>query len=292
MPSSYLSAWCDPKTPAGQTPYVWLYPRTGGLGKRKAPSNIFTEADLYTIAGQDGERDLRIEHALSGIEQRFAGIRRNVLLKDGQLTVQEQVDLSAFVSALHVRTIRFREHHRKHWQRVVEKGDRLEQSMARKTPDERRRIARMQLPPSGPTMSHEQAKAIADRPLQNLMGPMMLSEMRYLPFMQFQVLTAPPGHLLITSDNPVTWHSPSDGKKPAFYRGPALGDLDIEITLPLTPDRLLLITHAEEGTLDQRPVIYRGMPERAVWHANHGRSLAADATIVANTDEARFDWFT
>ena len=86
MNQSYLAAWIDPDTPPEQEGYVWVFPRQGGSGKRKAPKNIFYETDLYTIRLKNGVRDVRIEKSLSLIEGMFAKVR------DGPIKAREHVD--------------------------------------------------------------------------------------------------------------------------------------------------------------------------------------------------------
>ena len=80
VPRSYLQAWVDPDTPAGHEPYVNVISRDGGEVRRRAPSNIFTETDLYTIQLPDGRRDLRLEHGLSQLETDFFEMRRKFLV--------------------------------------------------------------------------------------------------------------------------------------------------------------------------------------------------------------------
>ena len=58
VPQCYTKAWHDPAAPAGpkMSPYVWVFDRDGANPKRKAPANLFTENDIYTIKSEDGER--------------------------------------------------------------------------------------------------------------------------------------------------------------------------------------------------------------------------------------------
>lgn len=62
VPQCYTKAWHDPDAPAGpkMNPYVWVFDRDGTNVRRKAPANLFTETDIYTIERADGERDLRL----------------------------------------------------------------------------------------------------------------------------------------------------------------------------------------------------------------------------------------
>src|SRR5262245_37854393 len=89
VPQSYLKAWCDPTTPVGQEPYVWLFLKDGSEVRRKAPDNLFHETDLYTIRRDDGTRDLVLEHGLSQLESEFVSIRDTKLARCEPLTASE-----------------------------------------------------------------------------------------------------------------------------------------------------------------------------------------------------------
>jgi hypothetical protein len=69
IPQSYLLAWTDPSTPVGHKPYVHLFTKDGSEHTRKAPKNIFSVTDLYTLKMPDGRRDLRIEKGFSGLKR-------------------------------------------------------------------------------------------------------------------------------------------------------------------------------------------------------------------------------
>jgi Protein of unknown function (DUF4238) len=106
VPESYLKAWCDPACPPDHNPYVWIFDREGNNPRRRAPSNIFKETDFYTIENADGTRDLRLEHGLSGLESRFAQIRRDKLDQRLPLEDEERTCLALFVAAAHSAVVR------------------------------------------------------------------------------------------------------------------------------------------------------------------------------------------
>ena len=47
----------------------------------------------------------------------------------------------------------------------------------------------------------------------------------------------------IASDNPAVMFNPYAYKLPPYYRPPGLATIDVEITLPLTPNHLIVYTH-------------------------------------------------
>ena len=78
IPNCYLKPWCDPTTPDGQEPYIWVHPAEGGEPRRKSPRKSFTETDRYTIESSSGDRNLRVEDTLADIETKFVGIRERL----------------------------------------------------------------------------------------------------------------------------------------------------------------------------------------------------------------------
>ena len=292
VPKTYLSAWCDPAAPADFTPYVWVFPRTGGQGKKKAPINVFVETDFYTIPTADGGRDLRLEHGLNQLETRFGALRRRKIQRRERLSSEETFSLAAFVAAMHTRTVKFRDHHKREWQHVVDMGDQMAASMAKKAPSERLRLVRKQLPPSGPTLDHDEARAIAALPTQKLMEASIRAEMRILPFLQFEMLIAPGGHCFITSDNPVSWHDPDMMQKPLVFRHPTLLDERIEILMPIGPDVCLMAVHGAIPGPTIKETVYKTVTAEAVALVNERTSLHSDKDLAANTDAARVEWFT
>ena len=121
IPRSYLSAWSDSDTPIGHEPYVWLFPRDERSGRKKAPDNILHETDMYTIHLANGERDLRIENALSILEGQFCGARDRIM-EGGSLSDEDWANLIVFMAAMNARTVNYREQQRKTYQRVLDVG--------------------------------------------------------------------------------------------------------------------------------------------------------------------------
>lgn len=76
VPRSYLAEWCDPKWPPEQAPYVWVFDKKTRKGKRKAPNNILTKTDMYTLEFDDGKKSYVIEETLSAIEGKYVDIYR------------------------------------------------------------------------------------------------------------------------------------------------------------------------------------------------------------------------
>ena len=111
---SYMKPWCDPNIPAGAkvAPYVWVFNRDGSNARRKSPSNLFHENNIYTIRLPDGDRDLRLENGFQQLEDTFTRIRNKRLQKRVDLNAEEIGWLLAFVATAQARTQAFRNHRR------------------------------------------------------------------------------------------------------------------------------------------------------------------------------------
>jgi Protein of unknown function (DUF4238) len=246
IPRSYLKAWCDPNTPAKQTPYVWQFSKDGTKVKKKAPENIFHENDMYTIEEPSGGRNLVLEKGLSGLESSFCAIRDKKLKAHKLLTDEEHIVLCAFVAAMSARTKAWRDHQASQWGNVLEMADRVREQAQAMTPEQRKAFSRFSPPPASgrrdTALSYEQVQQLATKPLQRLLVPnvrVMLPLMRQMRVAVIETKSSPG---FITSDHPCCWFDPEAYKRAPFWRTPALGYPSIEITLPLSPQQTLWLT--------------------------------------------------
>lgn len=88
----------------------------------------------------------------------------------------------------------------------------------------------------------------------------------------------------ITSDSPCGWYNPKAHTMPPFYRSPGLAQTDIEVTLPLTPQHLLLFSHEDYPA-------YMDVGTHAVNQINHRLHASSDQEFVSWKGVARPDWF-
>jgi hypothetical protein len=118
VPQCYLKAWVDPEAPAGHEPYVHVFNRHAAEHRRRAPANIFTMPDLYTIF-QGVERNLRIEQAFARWEGDFVRVRS--LFEAGQFgTGDDAADLYAFLGAMLARPPHQIEFLKKQWAGIAD----------------------------------------------------------------------------------------------------------------------------------------------------------------------------
>jgi len=241
VPQSYLKAWCDPATPEGQEPYVWVFSKDGSSSQRKAPSNIFCETDLYTIHLDDGGRDLVFERGLSQLESEFARVRGPRTGAPRPLDRYDLVCLVAFAAAMHLRSPAMARHWTNQLNSALAMGDEMREWAKKATPAQ---LAAMSSPSgakSGDSISYEELKEAAENPFQKLLLPQLASMTEELLRLDMVMLTASQNSRFITSDFPCVWFDPQAYKRPPFYRSPALVYPTIEITLPVSPSQMLLL---------------------------------------------------
>lgn len=287
-----MSAWTDPDTPTDHEPYVWVYPREGGDAKRKAPKNIFTENDIYTVQlpTANGHRDLAIEHALQTIESAFCHIRRKHVCAQKALPSTARAELLVFLTALQWRTPRARDHLRSQWSPILELGDELLEKAKSWTPEQRKRAAksnRMSLAKAGKrdsNISLEQVRRIVDHPLQTTLPALVRTQTPLLGRLNMSIFCANGDTKFITSDAPVVWFDPESHKRPPMHRSPALMYKSLEITLPLSPTRALFLSYGEFPE-------YLAVPDLAVHEMNRRTRAHSHENFVSQSSTAHPYWY-
>jgi hypothetical protein len=292
VPKSYLKEWCDPDAPPTHEPYVHVFAKDGGSHRVKPPAKIFTERDLYTISREDGQRDLRLEHGLSGLEASFAEIRRDFLARRRALPTARHAKLMAFVAAMHSRTPAMRDHHLDFWGEVLEMGERLERRM-KTASEEERRAAAVFIPPADDrqSMTMDDVRRVVASPMEHILVPSIAGEIRYLPLMRAHVLCTDDDVGFITSDSSVCWFDPEWHKKPPLFRNPSLSTELLEITLPLSPHQMLLITHQQDFNHPQNGIQYIDVLPEHVSEINRRTRFGSNEEFVVKREFTDEYWF-
>lgn len=286
VPKSYLAEWVDPSVPSGQEPYVWVFPKEGGAAKRRAPKNIFTETDLYTMRQADGSRDLLIEHSLASLESEFARVRREVLAPRALLNGQDRLILCAFVAASVARTTKHRDHWSSQWKGLLEDMDVLQQAAEKMSPPERERFLRAQSPAvtSSATLSYEDVAKLSAHHLPNTLRSSIAVQLPQLFGMDLSVLSTEDPVGFITSDAPCVWFDPDAYARPWLFRAPGLGWPSIEVTLPVSPRQLILLSRSgRRGYYRITDTILDELNRRTRGHAN--------LSFVVNQDATKAIWY-
>lgn len=281
VPKSYLKAWLDPHPFKGKR-HVWIFEKDGSNPRRRSPKAIFHETDLYTIHREGGERDLVLEHGLSGLESAFVGIREK-LARHEPLTPEEHVRLCAFIAAQHVRIPAQRDHLAGQWGKVLEKMDHMREWAKTATPEQKLAAASI-APGGGPSLGYEDVKRMAEQPLQTMLAPQIKTQLPHLVRMDYVIMECSTMPGFITSDNPCVWWDPEAYKKPPLWRSSGLLTPTLEISMPLSPRQRIILNW--KGVRE-----YVTVPERIVDDANRLTRAACSEHFVSNSSATKPIWF-
>lgn len=265
IPNCYLKAWCDPRTPPGRHSFIWRISKHGTQRKRKSPEKSFTASERYTIRLPNGKRNLALEDTLAGIEDRFVLVLKRVR-RQQRLNPVDRAGLCIFATGMLTRTTAFGEHWNKQLQELHDKVVALEKAHN-----------------AEPTTSTQTAELLEHA--QQHVIVMSLPTVTPLLFqMPMTILVTNDELGFITSDNPCVLFNPKWYKLPPFFRSPGLAQTDIEITLPLTPQHVLLISHRTYP-------LYQRVGQRVVDELNRRSRFFCTEEFVSWKGETRPYWF-
>lgn len=288
VPQAYLRAWCDPASPVGYEPYVWVFASGTREGKKRAPKKIFREPHLYSFPeGTPNRYDL--ETKLSQLEGKFRRIRDERLAKHKPLIRPDLVSLLAFVAAMHARTPRMRDHHQEQFQHMLTVMEDLDAAMKRATPAEREAEANRQYLPgstSGPSLNMGQVRRMVEYPMLAMFYPFFAAELKGYSKMQMTVLCTTAASPFITSDAPVAWFDPRTQGRQGIYAAVGLSNATIEVTMPLSPRQMLMLTWRPVS-----PQVYVDIPEQAVQEMNRRTHAYAYKQFVSCNSSTHDRWF-
>jgi hypothetical protein len=281
VPRTYLAAWVDPEKPEKMDDYVWRFTPNGDPAGRKAPENLFTETDFYTIPMPDGSRNLDFEHGLSGLETAFATIRSKL---DRLHIFDDPVEISqllAFIVAMSGRTRSHRDFQRSQWKPLLEMIESNERQFGGGRP----------APPihfntdaRSVSVSSGEVRDFVERPIQTLMPIYMETMLPILFSMDLAIVVTNTKPGFVTSDDPVVVYDPTVYRRPPFYRDAALVGKDTEVTLPVSPRQLILLNW--KGVSG-----YCEAPSRVIDDLNHRTVAHADQYVIVNANAKRDEWF-
>lgn len=293
----YTRAWCDPGKADHEEPYVWIFDRDGPTaempGKRKAPVNIFSEPEMYTItpANDPQGRDLSLEHGLQRIENDFCAVRRDFIEPARPIGERERAILLAFAACSQFRTPGFREHTRSQWQPVLDLGREVEEQMRTATLEQKARASRLGSSDRKNSMTMEQVQQIVDKPLQTVLASHVRTTVPLLQSMtNLTILCTEKTPGFITSDEPVVWFDPEAYKRPPMYQGPALMYETIEITMPISPTRMMFLGRRNTSWPEYMNLDARDLDERLLNDLNRRTCRYAREKIVVSRNEFRPIW--
>jgi hypothetical protein len=267
IPKCYQKPWCDPATPPNQTPYIWMVSKDGQQKKRKAPEKAFVSTDVYTIRLPSGDRELVIEDTLAKTEATFVNLMEHKVKKRYSLDSQDKANLCIFAASMFSRVDAQSRVYVNSLQDIHEKVKSLEESHN-----------------AEPRTSLEIAAILENaRPEFIAISLQTLAELYYGVTMG--IFVAPATDHFITSDSPTVWYNPDAYKWPPFWRSPGLAQEKVEVTMPLTPQCALFLSH------DDKISGYRQLSARVVQEFNRRTRFQCDQWFVSWQGEVRAEWF-
>ncbi|MEQ1883385.1 MAG: DUF4238 domain-containing protein, partial [Burkholderiales bacterium] len=159
------------------------------------------------------------------------------------LGARERDVLLAFLASSKFRTPGYREHTRSQWQPILERGRALEKWAHTATAEQRANAARIgSIGSSGKGMTMDQVQAIVQKPLQTMLKVHVSTTVPLLERMtHMRILCTEKTPGFITGDEPVVWCDPEAYKRPPLFQAPAFMYESIEITLPISPTRMMFL---------------------------------------------------
>ena len=232
-----------------------------------------------------------LETNLSRLEGEFTKLRRDKLDKRAPLTSEEHLYLCMFVAATIGRTPSHAEHTSREWKRVLDMGERMQRAMEGATDAQRANMAAMIERTPGAdednSFTMEEGERIVEQPVQEMLGstvtelgPLLLD----VPFVVIET-TAAPG--FITSDDPCVWYDPANYRTPVLCGAGGLASPTIEITLPLSPNQMVMFGHRHV-----MPGIYLPATDQGLVNSLNKRTrLFAHEHFVSSRKKVRAAWF-
>jgi hypothetical protein len=254
IPKCYLKAWNDNtliNKDSGmpyKEPQVWAYNKITEEAEQLSAKTNFTQEDFYTIKGEQGERDLTIEHALDKVEVKFDWIRDNKLLKNEDFDEQEHLDICLFIATMHNRTMSRINHLGNMLKPIQEKLKSYEEFAKTATVEELKEMSNISTTTGSKTISPEELGEAIDKPLENIMVPIVNYLVPELAKLKIAIFYTKGDFGFITSDNPCVWRSFEAHMR--LFQSPGLNDDTINIILPISPTHCILLNKQIEGYID------------------------------------------
>lgn len=216
LPEFYLKQWADQATLApSKTPAVWVISKDGQrrFARNPGQSHFWLEF-FYDVISVKGERCQAIEQALGQIESAVTPVIRDKIPNKEPLYPDEVAAIDLFVASTFMRTGR----KKKSLMEFVTARSRIEKDWA----------AAYNKPIPDTSLNEHNAHPFA-------VSTAIEAVTEEVAKMGHAVFIAPEGKSFVTSDDPCVW----------VADGPVgLRNITIQVSLPLSPTHLLLISHS------------------------------------------------
>jgi hypothetical protein len=265
IPQCYLKQFVDPNTPSDQEPYVWIFDRGKKKGKKKAPKNILSEKDFYTLKIKDGEKDYSIEESFAQLESEYSSVFEKKIKRKIPLGNYDHAVLCAFVAAMLQRTVKQKENIEGFIDELIKVTEDVEKAHGLK-----------------PKKSSELRKEKEDAHKLSIIQTIP-DIARILQKMNLAFFCANKRDSFITSDAPcflfnekLQWQR--------FY-GPGLGQKHVEVRMPLSPE--ISVTFSWVNNLRG----YLRINKDHIHESNRMVRSHSHESFIANSPRIKRRWF-
>lgn len=258
---------------------VWTYDKERGTARPSRVEETACQSNFYSVRGADGVYNDMLDIWLQGVESDAASPYEE-LLSGSIPSGQAKADFAVFVSSLYVRSpaliranavgfAQFTQH-----MLDVQFGtrERFEAAMNRYQRDTGVDVNRDKLF----AFWNDKTRFTMNISHKSGLGAMSAAdELTEILFNRHWYIVEPTGGFFITGDSPVFRFAPLNNTHP-FYGDGGFKNPAAEITMPLSPTSMLLIT-------GQRIKGHRfAIPEDTVWELNRARAYEADRFLYAH----------
>lgn len=264
VPSSYLENFVD------GSGHVWVLDMEDNIFNTQ-PKSILKERHFYSLTNDDGSKNMVVENVLASIEGDFATVYREKFSQDLFLKNEERVAVSVFIAALITRTRPYRDHLKKSLDDV---RDWMEGWEKRTLTEEEQRTLDATPSSGGASIDLDTLRGGLEHFDEHHSASILrsLSHSAALIYHMKWSVWINDSHGFITSDDPVVLLRPASIKKfgvGTFGSAPGLKWKDVELTLPLSKDRLLLAGWIlnDDSYIEVGDDLARNIDHRTITHA-------------------------
>lgn len=238
----YLRRFCDPNTPVGHTPYLWVTDRKNTVWKKSSTGNCAYEMDLYSISSDGSFPKDSVEQLFSKIESEAARVYQSCLDVYNFPTPEEKEVIALFAACFAIRTPTHRLFIEKSVRESVEwfadslctAPGAMEQSLSDIGKDSKEAASMREFLSNKDNYEIKiKSEWITAMALNSL-----TSIAQILLNMKWKLLLAPFGERFLTSDSPADWEDPT--VKDSIYGNKGLMFKNSEFIMPLSPKLALL----------------------------------------------------
>jgi hypothetical protein len=270
-------------TPAG---HVWTYDKQSGKSRSSIPEETGFETHFYSVEKADGMKDTTIEKFLADVESKAAPVYRGLL--EGKLPKgQSKADFANFLAAMFARTPSLRRMFGEMQSRALQihnyaygRSDRAFESFVRRSGEGRPTLDENGLEKLRNALLDPSQFEIEVSRQSTLRCLGVMDRLTPLFFEMGWTLAHPVHGYFITSDNALTRAVDPKSVSP-FYGDGGFVNKTVEVTFPLSPKVMLLMTWAEKP----RPQLEA--PREATDGWNRARASQAERFLYGHIDDKR-----